>query len=392
MTGWRLDRLTGGQPDRACSHSYYDVPAFDGAGRRILAHRTTFAERQPGPEDVVVIGLLDADRPDAWEPLGTSRAWSWQQGPLAQWIGGGPWLTWSDREDGRFVARLLHADSGERRVLDAPLYAADSGGRFGLSLNMARIDALRPGYGFPGGEGAMLDDRRPNGDGVWRVDLRTGERRLIVSLGEAAAFLFAVGGPIRRLRHALGRFTYWFNHAKISPDGRRFTVKLRWRRPGGPWGDHMGVSLTGSTDGGDLRLLADATSHVIWLNDRQLYFWRKGKVALYEDAAPRGRRVRLVAPEILTENVHLRHLPPGPAGTLGGYVYDTPYRETVDLMLMAPGAAAPVRLARFDGHAPPKGPFRCDLHPCPSADGRRIVVTSLQGGRRGVYVLTREDG
>jgi len=128
---------------------------------------------------------------------------------------------------------------------------------------------------------------------------------------------------------------------------------------------------------------------VIWLNDSQAYFWRRGELALFEDGAPRGHRLSAIAPELIDSNVHIRHLPPEATDSPTLFVLDTPYREVVDLNLYDPVAGTQRRIAQFSGHLPVRGPFRCDLHPCPSADGNRIVVTSLEDGGRQVYLLTR---
>ncbi|MGF1553070.1 MAG: hypothetical protein ACFBWO_11315 [Paracoccaceae bacterium] len=383
MSGWRVEQLTfGSERGVGHAHSYYDIPVLDGAGRRVLAHRLRFAGRHPTPGDAVEVGIADAEAPGAWAPLGESRAWSWQQGPLAQWIAGGPWLTYADREEGRLVGRLADADTGARRTLDRPLYAVAPDGRFGLALDMGRIDALRPGYGFPAGEGVPAE-RAPGNEGVWRVDLGTGAARLVLPLDAAVAFLHRNLGPVARLRHRLSRPHYWFNHVKIAPDARRFTVKLRWRRPEGHWDDRQGVSLTASTEGGDLALLAEATSHVIWMDDRRLHLWRRGGIEEVEDAVPRGRRLGAFAGGAVGVNAHLRRLDGE------RFVWDTPYRETIELNEIDRATGRTTPIATFAGHRPANGPFRCDLHPCPSADGRRIIVTSLQDGARQVYALTR---
>ncbi len=395
MDDWHLTQLTfGSDQARYHSHSYYDVPVVDAPGRRIVAHRVGFTERQPTPDDTIELGIVDADQPGSWQPLGESRAWSWQQGPLAQWVAGGPRLVWNDRDEERFVARLVDTDSGTRHTLPLPVYTVAPDGRFALSLNMARLNTLRPGYGYAGGSSARLDERHPADDGVWRVDLEEAtEPELILPLAQAVSFLRGMLPWWQRLRHDAGRYAYWFNHAKISPDGKRFTIKLRWRRLAGSWSDRMGVSLTCGVDGNDLRLLADATSHVIWLNATQAYFWRRGEVALFEDHAPRGVRQQAIAPQLIDSNVHIRHLPPDATATPTSFVLDTPYREVVDLCLYDPTTSQQRQIAQFSGHVPVRGPFRCDLHPCPSADGNRIIVTSLQDGGRQIYVLTRSgDG
>ena len=383
---WRLDQLTfGTERGVAHAHSYYDIPVIDGGGRRVIAHRLTFERRHPTAGEAVEVGLVDIDEPGSWTPLGDSRAWSWQQGPLAQWLGGGPRVTWADREDGRLVGRMLDVETGASSTIERPLYAVAPDGRFALALDMGRIDVLRPGYGFFTGEGRPAN-RAPDDEGVWRVDLDTGAARLILPLSDAAAFLERALGPFARLRLRMMRPHFWFNHVKISPDGGRFTVKLRWRKPDGHWDDRQGVSLTAGTDAGEEpALLARATSHVIWMDPDRLHLWqgKHGRIVEVRDEVPRGRPLGDFAAGAITVNAHLRRLDGE------RFVWDTPYRETIDLNVIDRSTGRSLRIARFAGHEPARGPFRCDLHPCPSADGRRIVVTSLQDGARQVYALTR---
>ncbi len=401
MTGWLRRQLTfGGTRGLSHAHSYYDIPVFDAAGARIAALRHGHpAVRHPGPGDAVEVGLVEAARPGSWHPVGRSTAWSWQQGPMAQWVppadGAGERLVWNDREDGRFVARLVDpAAGGAPRTLPMPIYAVMPDGRSGLSVNMARLQVLRPGYGYAVDGPAPEMERRPAEDGIWQVPFDGGAPRLVLPLARAVAFLRSRLSPAGRLRHAVTPYHYWFNHVKIAPGGGRFTVKLRWRRRGGPWSGRMGVSLTCDTGGGtDLRLLGRATSHVIWLDDTRLYYFdeRRRDMPLVEDTAPEGTRIGLIGGG-LSANVHLRHLPPAPpaAGTLPPrIVYDTPYREAPELWESGPAGEDRARIAAFSGHVPAKGPFRCDLHPVPDATGARLVVTSTEGGTRQIHLVER---
>lgn len=383
-SAWTMRRLTDEREwTGGIAHSYYDLPVFDAAGERILAHRLPFVGRHPTAEDAVQVGAVDA-RTGAWTRFGESRAWSWQQGPMAQWVAGGPQAIWNDREDGRIVSRLLDADTGRTRTLPGQCYAVTPDGRTALSIDLTRLDRLRPGYGYPGGGTGTLA-KVTDADGVWAIDTTAGDRRLLLPLARAVAFLDAHRALPDRLSRRLRGVHYWFNHAKIAPSGSRFTVKLRWRRLGGPWNDTMGVSLTCGMDGAGLRLLAPATSHVIWRDDDHLYFWHDGALRLARDDAPVGAILHDLADGVVTDNVHIRHLD----AQATRYVVDTPYRETVDLFEWDAGTGATEPIARFTGHAPARGPFRCDLHPNPSPDGRRVVVTSLMGGRRNLHLAER---
>lgn len=395
---WSVRKLSETSSGGGVSHSYYDIPVFDADATSIVAHRLPFTGRHPTAEEPVEVGLVacngDGDGKGElntltnWVPLGESRAWSWQQGPMAQWVAGGPQVVWNDREphrDAPIVARLHNTATGITTTLPGQVYAVDPTGSTALSLNMMRLDTLRPGYGLPGGDGnAMMP--RPADDGVWRMALATGERQLILSVARAVAFLNEHRGLRDRLGRRMRGMHYWFNHAKISPDGTRFTVKLRWRRIGGPWNDRQGVSLTCGMDGEDVRLLAPATSHVIWRDDSSLYFWQRDALRLFEDTAPTGTLMQGLAPELVKANVHIRHLDKAAQR----FVLDTPYKENVALKIWDAASGAVTTIAQFSDHIPPSGPFRCDLHPCPAKDGERIALTSLEGGRRALYLAQRD--
>jgi hypothetical protein len=384
---WRQQQLTHGAPEGPFhAHSYYDIHVFDDESKRIAAHRMDFAGRWMTPEDRVAVGYVDAEG-GGFTPVGESTAWSWQQGPMAQWIPGTRKLVWNDRAGNDFIARVHDCAAGSTTTLPRAVYAIAPDGRAALALDMARLDKVRPGYGYVGGRAGVLQ-RRPRKNGVWRLDPATGEARLILSLHRAVGFLMQRMGWRAWARHLVRRYVYWFNHAKISPDGRRFTVKLRFRardlKQG--WNERMGVSLTCGMDGEDLRLLAHGTSHVIWEDPETLYYWRRGGLQRVADRAPEGAPLGPLAPDLIRDNVHIRHFPGAP----GRYVFDTPYAEEIDLMTWAAGEEGAKRIARFTGHVPARGPFRCDLHPVPSPDGRRLVVTSLQGGGRQIHLLERK--
>lgn len=387
MTQWQIKQLTSGTEDGVFhSHSYYDIGVFDSESRRIVGYQNYFAERPATPHDSVSIGIIDLEDGPGWKTIGESHAWSWQQGPMAQWLPDATRVIWNDRDRHQFVTRVHDIETGTTATLPRPSYAVDPQGRFTLCLNMARLDSVRPGYGYPGGNGAQLRKRAPRNDGVWQQDVVSGDGKLVLSLRRAVRFMRSQLGWRAYLRHMKNRYRYWFNHVKISPDGRRFTIKLRFRGTGknSGWNDRMGVSLTCGVDGSDLRLLAHASSHVIWLDNETLYFWQRDGLYIYADEAPRGRRLRQLAPDLIDKNVHLRHVPGAPQQ----FLFDTPYQQEIDLLAYNDADCSVATIGHFENHRPERGPYRCDLHPCPSPDGHKIVVTSLQDGGRQIYLLS----
>ncbi|SES39288.1 Glycosyl transferase family 2 [Tranquillimonas rosea] len=386
--GWSVRQLTFGSGHGVGHfHSYYDIPVMDRDCARVAAVRLPHPPRTPRPGDAVEVGVVDIGQ-GGFRSLGHSRAWSWQQGPMLQWVGGA--LVWNDRANGRFVARIRDPEGGAR-LLDRPVYAVDPAGEGALSLDFARLNALRPGYGYAGLDREADLSPAPGDDGLWHLDLGTGAARLVLSLQEAREVLERNLPPDERRTHRETPFVYWFNHCKFSPDGRRFTVKLRWRRRDGPWNGTMGVSLTCGVDGSAPRVVARGASHVMWLDDARLYFWnqRDGRVVLAPDAeATDPPAETALAPEVFGANVHLRHLAEDP----DRMIFDTPYATDVSLAEFDRRTGETMPIAEFGGHRPPKGEYRCDLHPVPSPDGRRIIVTSLCDGGRQIYVLDRETG
>lgn len=387
---WEREKLThGSESETYHSHAYYDIPVFDSESKLLAGHRVTFEERRPTPEDSIDIGYINLDGDKLWKKVGESTAWSWQQGAMSQWLPNTKILIWNDRQNDQFVSRHYSVETGNTKTFSRPVYAVDPGGKFFLSLNMARLDYLRPGYGYAGGKGHLMNKLKPKKDGVWKIDPETGEEMLILSLHKGAKFFLSHLRIRQRISRFLRRYTYWFNHVKISPDGKRFTVKLRFRPRdlSKGWNGSMGCSLTCGVDGEDLRLLEHATSHVIWLDHKQLYFWREDGLYLYEDAPAGGKKIKQIAPELISYNVHMRHFPDNP----DQFIFDTPYRESIDLFTYDAVSKENHKIDTFENHKPKRGQYRCDLHPCPSPDSKKIVVTSMEDGGRQIYLLKKSS-
>jgi hypothetical protein len=82
---------------------YYDKLQFSPDNRFVLGNKVHFEHRSPTADDVIEVGMVDLDNNDKWIPLGTSRAWCWQQGCMLQWVPGNTFeVIWNDREQDRF--------------------------------------------------------------------------------------------------------------------------------------------------------------------------------------------------------------------------------------------------------------------------------------------------
>jgi hypothetical protein len=394
----------GGVPARALTHrpgyhwfGYYDKLQFSPDDRYVLGMETVFEGRTPTPDDVIGVGMVDTARQDRWIEFGRTRAWGWQQGCMLQWR---PPATrevlWNDREDtpdaSRFVTRVLDVETGASRRLPRPVYAVSPDGRWAVSADFARIQRLRPGYGYQGIPDPYADLRAPRDGGIDRVDLRTGACELIVSLADLAAIPFEGSD--------LSEATHYVNHLLVSPDGERFLFLHRWRprsgsadeeryRPVGGFGTRM---FTANPDGSDLYALDPSgyTSHFIWDDPHHVTAWTRParRPWGFYRLRDRTREVEPVGAGIMTLNGHNTYLP----GTGNEWILNDTYprgdaREQT-LYLFHEPTGRKVVLGQFHEPAAYVGEWRCDLHPRASRDGTHVCIDSTHEGHgRQMYLL-----
>ena len=370
---------------------YYDKAQFDQSGRYVLGMAVEFEHRTPTAEDEIEIGMVDLEDGDRWIPLGTSRAWGWQQGCMLQWRPGHPTeVLWNDRlREGevdpppagptRFVTRVLDVHTRELRTLPRATYHVDPTGRNALSLDFGRVQALRPGYGYAGTAESPISERAPVDTGLWRMDLESGESTLVLSIADVAE---------RPVRDPQPEDVHYFNHVQWSPDGRRFFFLHRWRSPA--FGGFRTRGLTADAFA-DEQLVADdesdrwrlhhtrilseepGLSHFEWRDAHSLLIWRGGAYRLYRDDESGTGEAVWHAP-----NGHHSRLPGADWWVTDTYPRGRDRLQALYLYRVSTDDAVP--LARLHSPSPYRGEWRCDLHPRIEAGGGRIVVDSPHGG------------
>jgi hypothetical protein len=360
--------------------SYYDKLQFDPSCRHVLGMEVDFEHRSPRPDDVIKIGMVELDKGDAWTQLGESRSWCWQQGCMLQWRPGSKdEIIWNDRQDGRFVCHVLNVHSAKKGTLPYPVYTLSPDGRTAVAPDFRRVQDMRPGYGYAGLADPHADDAAPKDSGIFRVDLETGRRELIISLAQIAEFGKIPGDP-KGAKH-------YFNHLLFNTDGSRFIFLHRWRAAGlRSFGTRM---LTARPDGGDIRVVDPhgRTSHFIWRDPEHILAWAwhpSGGNAfyLYDD---RTQEVEIVGRSIMTRNGHCTYLP-GSKWILNDAYPDKERKQNVYLYNTVTGQT--VSLGNFYSPREYTGEWRCDTHPRFSPDGRSVVIDSPHGGNgRQMYLI-----
>jgi hypothetical protein len=357
---------------------YYDKFCWNQSGRYLLALETDFMERAPEAGDPAVIGLIDTANGNQWTPLDETTAWNWQQSCMLNWLPSEPESTiiYNKRVGDRFVAVIRNIHTGATRTLPRPIYALSRDGKFAITGNFSRLHHTRPGYGYAGVPDPNFDKAHPDDDGLYYMDLETGNNRLIITIDQMRHF---------KPRPDMNEGKHWFNHFLINADNTRFTFLHRWQRASGGWYTRL---YTANPDGSDIHLMADDNfvSHYDWYTADKVVAWahhhRLGThYLLFTDHSD---QVEIVGEGLFATDGHCSYSPDRQWMMTDTYP-DADNNRT--LMLYHLASQTRIDIGKF--FAPPQlqGPIRCDLHPRWRQDGLQICIDSAHEGHRQVYVL-----
>lgn len=349
---------------------YYDKLQFDPTSRYVLGMEVAFEHRSPTAEDVIKIGMVDLESGDRWIELDQSRAWNWQQGCMLQWLpGSATEVIWNDRDNDRFVSRILDVKTGKGRTIPHPVYSISPDGKSAVAPDFSRIQDVRAGYGYAGIPDPHSKAMAPKDSGIFHIDLVSGESKLIISLDEIANL-----GEIPDKQPGI---KHYFNHLLFNPDGSRFIALHRWRYPNGR---RLTRLITANPDGTDIRIVVPNgyASHFIWRDNEHILSQSKNWLGnsewgdfLFEDK-PGGGDVKEIGHGVLDPSGHLTYLPGNEWILNDTYPKGKDRMQTPHLYHIATGRR--VDLGHF--HLPPvyTGEWRVDTHPRFSPNSRYVCI------------------
>lgn len=261
-----------------------NVP-WNAGDRYILALRTDFQDRMPTAQDAAEIVLIDTQEEYRERVVDRTRAWNPQQGTMLYWNPEAPetQFFFNDRDPAtnRIFCVLFDISKGERiaefRYDDVSFGnsgVARKGGSF-LGINYGRLARLRPVTGYPGAaDWHGEEDKHPADDGIFKVNVKTKQKQLLVSYAQLA-------DAVRADRPDVDEKELFINHTLWNPDDSRIYFFVR-----GTFGDaakRLDIPFTMKADGSDLRPLAmHIGGHPEWLSPTVLIGSHEGAQILFD--------------------------------------------------------------------------------------------------------------
>jgi len=207
------------------------------SGRYILGLEIERIDRMPKPEEAARIFIIDTEKDNKIIYLDETYAWNPQQGTMFYWNPSAAetqfFFNDKDTETGEVFTVIYDIEKKKRvreyRFKDTPIgnggVAAD--GSAWLGLNYGRLARLRLVTGYPGAVDWSEEQIAPDNDGMFLVDVESGEKRLLVSYRQ-------LENEIKKVKPDLKHDGLFINHTLWNRDCNRiyFFARAGWNGQG----------------------------------------------------------------------------------------------------------------------------------------------------------------
>ena len=381
--------------------SYFAIDSWSPNKRYLSVLETDLNGRLPEANERCTLGLVDLEDGNRFIPIATTACWNFQEAAMAHWMNDDE-ILFNDVRDGKFCTVIMNWRMKKERVLPMPVSAVSEDRTWAVSINYARLSLTRPDYGYAGpGQDARAGVEYPADDGIWTMDLKTGETRLAVPISETRKLEAKVVWPKPMPKNQLA----YHCHTVISKDGAKIFFLARTVDLAGSnlkkvtyWET---TAFTVNRDGTDLRRCfrdgwqashfnwAPDGSHkmlvtAVWDGDKKGRNWGQTAWSPVEFEVGRESEVRRIGAGILDQDWHCVYSPDGKFMS-GETYWNKNFERPWVLVRLSDGMTMPMG-SFFVPEAYRGGYWRCDLHARYRPDGRQIAFNSVHEGTRQVYL------
>src|SRR3990167_4390026 len=150
-----------------CFFGYYDKTPWNTSENKLFVTKTTITDRLPTVSDTLEIGYIDFANNNRYKKLASTVAWNFQQGCMLQWLSDSS-IIFNDVINGKCFSRIISLSDHNEKHLNYPIYSVSHNKKIAMSVDFARIQQFRLGYGYAGITFTPNDD-----DGIRVIDLDT---------------------------------------------------------------------------------------------------------------------------------------------------------------------------------------------------------------------------
>jgi len=371
-------------PDEAYMHTYYDVCPWSPSGRYLLCLRLPFEDREPAPDDQAGLCVIDLSRQtirEVWQTAG----WGFQTAAHQAWGRTDRHVYFNDKRDGKPVGVRLDLETGQPTYFDGPIWQVHPDDTVAICTCLNRGRLTQGGYGMT----VRPEDELTNtaqaaaDDGLYQVDLRTGEQTLLIKLSD-------VWDVLPDKPDMAGAVLYAF-HCKFNPQGTRILLVVRARFEDGKF---FASLVTCAADGSGLHT---TVGHRLWRRGGHHPIWHPNGRQVLMNLTPGDEGMRLCLVDADTQAVEV--LVDDPPGT--GHPSMSPDERLLltDQTGESGGVRrAAVRLVDLEAGSwrdlcaatsPAVGgsPLRRDAHPVWDRSGERICFLAAPRGKRQLFIV-----
>lgn len=193
-------------------HTFYDVCPFSPSQRFLAVSKLPHQNQHARFGETADICVIDLEN-ETIETVYSTKGWGYQLGANLNWGTTDRYLYANDIIDELAVCIRIDLETKEVKAFAGPMYhlAPDESAAVGFPLDLMNITQV--GYGVPPYREAPELEGAPADQGLWWTDLRKNEKRLLVSLEDAAA---NVDDPL-----FFEKGNFLFMHTKYNRQGTR---------------------------------------------------------------------------------------------------------------------------------------------------------------------------
>lgn len=363
---------------------FHDVSPFSNDDTKILANQLNFDLRMPKAGEEMNVGYWDLDNGKFgdYHKLASTSAWNYHKGCRLQWLNEDS-IIYNDAKEGHLCSHIINIYTREENTIAYPIDAVSHDATQATSFSYERLQECMPGYGYPYSDESCLNEDCPSATGLFVVDLKTNERRLIVTLQDLANQVepeFRTG------------FIHFVTHSEFSKDNRYISFLHRWvSRNGDRMKLYTRMMVYDTVEQKVIELPSQRSgSHYVWNHRNEMISSNilNGNSCHALFSMSNINDVKVIAGDKLNSDGHQTFI------NDDVFITDT----YPDKWRMAKLYKADIRSQEVTPlasiYSPKKYQTRqllkhiaCDLHPRVSASGKYISWDSPRSGKRALYVM-----